>query len=97
MKDVVYQSKSKSKKTILPSSKDYKRLQRNKLFNKINYVFKKLKPLIIKKFKQEIKKNVNKEYHNSKLKYHSSFSIMRAGYKKSAHLDRRDHVIHMIF
>ena len=96
-KDVVYQSKSKSKKTILPNSKDYKKLQKNKSFNKINFIFKKLQPFIIKKFKQEIKKNVNKEYHNSKLKYHSSFSIMRAGYKKSAHLDRRDHLIHMIF
>lgn len=96
-KGIVYQSKSQTKKTILPSSVEYKRLLKNKSFNKINYFFQKLKPTIIKKFKNEIKKHVNKKYHKSKLKYHSSFSIMKSGYKKSSHIDRRDHLIHMIF
>lgn len=94
---VVYQSKSKTKKTILPSSAHYKILDKKKLFNQINKKFIKLKPIIIKKFDKYIKKFVNQKYQNSKLKYHSSFSVMKAGYKKSPHLDRRDHLIHMIF
>jgi hypothetical protein len=96
-KGVVYQSKSQTKKTILPNSKDYKTLAKNKNFQKINFFFKKLKPIILKKFKKEIKKHVNKSHQKSQLKYHSSFSIMRSGYKKSPHIDRRDHLIHMIF
>ena len=96
-KEIMYQSESKSKKTILPSSAIYKKLDKNKLFKNVNNSFKKLQPTIIKKFKKYIKIHINKEYHNSKLKYHSSFSIMKKGYKKSSHLDRRDHLIHMIF
>ncbi len=96
-KEVMYQSKSKSKKTILPNSSVYKKLDRNKLFNSVNSSFKKLKPTILKKFEKFIKLHVNKEHLNTNLKYHSSFSIMRKGYKKSSHLDRRDHLIHMIF
>ena len=96
-KGIVYQSKSQTKKTILPSSKEYKTLEKNKLFKKVNHTFKKLKPIILKKFRDQIRDHVNKDYQNTKLKYHSSFSIMRSGYKKSSHLDRRDHLIHMIF
>lgn len=94
---IQYQSESKSKKTILPSSKVYKKLVRNKFFDKINIIFKNLKPVIVKKFEKQIKIHVNKKFHKSKVIYHSSFSIMRKGYKKSSHLDRRDHLIHMIF
>ena len=96
-KEIMYQSKSKSKKTILPSSDTYKKLAKNKLFRMLNVHFKNLKPIIIKKFKKQIKIHVNKQYHRSSLKYHSSFSVMKKGYKKSSHLDRRDHLIHMIF
>ena len=31
------------------------------------------------------------------LKYHCSYSVMKKGYIKSPHIDRRDHLIHMIF
>ena len=95
--DILYQSKSRTKKTILPNSKIYKKLAKKNSFKSIDTLFKKLQPLIVKKFKDQIKKYVKKNFHNSKLKYHSSFSIMKKGYKKSPHLDRRDHLIHMIF
>ncbi len=94
---IVYQSKSQTKKTILPNSKEYRTLAKNESFKKVNHIFKKLKPVILKKFKNQINMHVNEKYQNSRLKYHSSFSIMRSGYKKSSHLDRRDHLIHMIF
>ena len=93
----MYQSKSKSKKTILPSSDTYKKLSKNKFFRMLNIYFENLKPVITKKFDKQIKIHVNKQYHQSKLKYHSSFSVMKKGYKKSSHLDRRDHLIHMIY
>ena len=96
-KDILFQSKSKSKKTIMPNSMIYKKLNKNEQFNKLNSYFKKLQPLIIKKFSNEIKKYVKEEYRKKKLIYHSSFSVMTKGYKKSAHLDRRDHLIHMIY
>ena len=35
-KEIMYQSKSKSKKTILPSSDTYKKLAKNKLFRMIH-------------------------------------------------------------
>jgi len=96
-KEILFQSKSKSKKTILPTSAIYKKLSKNKQFQILNDSFKNLKPLIVKKFDNEIKKYVKKGYRKEKLKYHSSFSVMKKGYKKSAHLDRRDHLIHMIY
>ena len=96
-KEIQYQSKSQTKKTVLPSSKIYKKLSKKKSFKDINFLFEKLKPVILKKFRDQIKLHVKANFQNSKLKYHSSFSIMKKGYKKSAHLDRRDHLIHMIF
>ena len=94
--DILYQSTSKTKKTLLPNSSIYKDLVKKKSFKKINFLFKKLQPVIINKFSKEIIKHVKKEYQNKKLNYHSSFSVMKNGYEKSAHLDRRDHLIHMI-
>ena len=96
-KDVLYQSSSKTKKTILPSSNDYKKLNNNKNFKNLNLLFKKLKPIILKKFEKNIQRHVKRKIYSSSLKYHSSYSVMKQGYKKSPHLDRRDHLIHMIF
>ena len=48
-KDVLYQSKSKTKKTILPSSVNFKNSFKNDKFREIDLLFKKLKPVIIKK------------------------------------------------
>ena len=95
--DVMFQSNSKTKKTLLPSSSLYKKINKQKNIKNLNKIFLKIKTLIIKKFKKEISKYVNKKYQNSKLIYHSSFSVMKKGYLKSAHLDRRDHMLHMIF
>jgi len=94
---ILYQSKSKTKKTLLPNSSVYVKLSKKKSFKDINFLFSKLKPIIVKKFKNQIKTHVKKKFHNTKLNYHSSFSIMKKGYVKSAHLDRRDHLFHMIF
>ena len=60
-------------------------------------MFKKLKPEIVKKFNSQIKLHVKKKYQKSKLNYHSSFSLMRKGYIKSSHLDRRDHLLHILY
>ena len=96
-KDVLFQSISKTKKTILPSSSEYKELYKKNSIKKFDQLFKKLKPIILKKFEPYIKKYVSKKYQKSKIIYHSSFSIMKKGYKKSSHIDRRDHLIHAIF
>ena len=95
--EILYQSKSQSKKTVLPNSTIYKKLSKKKSFKDINFLFEKLKPVILKKFRDQIKLHVKANFQNSKLKYHSSFSIMIKGYKKSANLDRRDNLIHIIF
>ena len=95
--DVMFQSKSQTKKTLLPSSKLYRKVNSEKNINNLNNLFKKLKPIILKKFKSEIRKHVNKRFQSSKLIYHSSYSVMKKGYLKSAHLDRRDHLIHIIY
>jgi hypothetical protein len=94
---VMFQSESKSKKTILPSSPQYKKLYKNKEFKNLNKNFEKLKEQIIFKFNDQINKYIKKKIDSKKLKYHSSYSVMVNGYKKSAHLDRRDHLIHMIY
>mgnify|MGYP000900603481 CR=1 FL=1 len=96
-KDVLYQSKSKTKKTILPSSVNFKNSFKNDKFREIDLLFKKLKPVIIKKFDKKIKLFVKKKFLPKSLKYHLSYSVMKKDYKKSPHLDRRDHLIHMIF
>ena len=95
--EVLYQSSSKTKKTILPNSKNYKKLNQNKEFKKINIIFNKLKPIIIKKFEKYINLYVKKKIPHYLLKYHCSYSVMKKGYIKSPHIDRRDHLIHMIF
>jgi len=96
-KDIYFQSASQTKKTLLPSSSRYKKLNKNKNFNKINSIFKNLKPTIISKFKQSIKEHVSKKFQNTTLSYHSTYSVMRKGYIKSAHIDRRDHLLHILF
>lgn len=96
-KDVLFQSISKTKKTILPSSSEYKKLYKRKPVKQFDKLFRFLKPIVLKKFSPYIKEYVSKEYQNSKIIYHSSFSIMKKGYKKSVHIDRRDHLIHAIF
>ena len=95
--EVLYQSSSKTKKTILPKSKNYKKLNQNKEFKKINIIFNKLKPIIVKKFEKYINLYVKKKIPHYLLKYHCSYSVMKKGYIKSPHIDRRDHLIHMIF
>jgi len=96
-KDIYFQSASKTKKTLLPSSKRYKTLNKNKNFKNINSIFKKLKPTIISKFRKSIKENVAKKFQNANFSYHSTYSVMRNGYVKSAHIDRRDHLLHILF
>lgn len=95
--DVMFQSKSQSKKTILPSSPKYKKLSKIKEFRELNKNFENLKIQIISKFKHQIHEYVKKKINPKNLKYHSSYSVMVKGYKKSPHLDRRDHLIHMIY
>lgn len=96
-KDIYFQSASQTKKTLLPSSSRYKKLNKNKSFKKINSIFKSLKPVIISKFKRSINEHVSKKFQNSKLSHHSTYSVMRKGYVKSAHIDRRDHLLHILF
>ena len=96
-KEIMFQSKSKSKKTILPSSRAYKQLSKKKEFRNLNRYFKDLKLEIIKKFNRQINIYVKQKVFPGRLKYHSSYSVMKKGYKKSPHLDRRDHLIHMIY
>ena len=95
--EVLYQSSSKTKKTILPKSKNYKILNKNKEFKEINLTFQKLKPVIFDKFKKHIDKHLKKKIYSKSLKYHITYSVMKNGYIKSPHIDRRDHLIHMIF
>ena len=95
--EVLYQSSSKTKKTILPKSKNYKELNKNKEFKKINLTFQKLKPVIFDKFEKYINKYLKRKIYSKSLKYHNSYSVMKNGYIKSPHIDRRDHLIHMIF
>jgi hypothetical protein len=96
-KEILYQSKSQTKKTIMPDSQIYKQLKKNKYFKEFDKLFVKLKPYIIKKFRREINNTVNYPFKDNQLKYHSSFSIMKKGYVKSSHIDRRDHLITIIF
>jgi hypothetical protein len=96
-REVLYQSSSRTKKTILPSSIIYKKLKKKKIFNEIDLLLKKIQFYVIKKFKKEIKKNISSNFINSKIIYHSSYSTMKKGYLKSPHLDRRDHLVHGIF
>ena len=96
-KNVLFQSSSQTKKTIMPNSRTYRNLLKKNSFKKLNDTFRNIEPLIRKKFNPNILKYVNKKFHNSKLKYHMSLSLMRKGYLKSAHTDRRDHLIHSLF
>ncbi len=96
-KKIYFQSTSGTKKTLLPKSSRYKKLEKNKNFKDLNKLFGDLKPHIIKKFDSSIKKYVKKKFHQSKFSQHSTFSVMKKGYIKSAHLDRRDHLIHVLY
>ena len=81
-KEIMFQSKSKSKKTILPSSRAYKQLSKKKEFRNLNRYFKDLKLEIIKKFNRQINIYVKQKVFPGRLKYHSSYSVMKKGYKK---------------
>jgi hypothetical protein len=95
--NVIFQSSSKTKKTIMPDSNIFKSLLKEKIFKNVNDNLKKIKPIILKKFKNEILKNVNKSFVNSKIIYNMNFALMKKGYLKSPHLDRRDHLISGIY
>ena len=96
-KNVIFQSTSETKKTIMPDSKVFKNLLKQKIFKEVNDLLKKMKPIILKKFENQILQNVNKKFLNSKIKYNMNFALMRKGYLKSPHLDRRDHLISAIY
>lgn len=96
-KNVIFQSLSKTKKTVMPDSKIFKNLLKKKIFNQINKNLKKIKPIVLRKFNNQISKHVNPNFINSKIKYNMNFGLMIKGYVKSAHLDRRDHLISGIF
>lgn len=96
--EVLYQSSSKTKISVLPKSRTHKKLYKNKEFKKINLLFNKLKPTIIKKFEKHISLYVKKKINSvNSLKYHSLYAVMKKGYVKSPHIDRRDHLIHILF
>ena len=95
--NVIFQSSSKTKKTVMTDSKIFKKLIKKKIFNEVNNNLKKIRPFIIKKFEKEIIKNVNPKFLKSKIKYNMNFAMMKNGYLKSAHLDRRDHLISGIY
>lgn len=95
-KELLYQSTSKTKKSIFPSSKQFKNLNKKKSFKNLNLVFKKLQPTLLKKFEKEIKNYTTLNSTKIRLSYHFSYSVMKKGYLKSAHIDRRDHLIHGI-
>lgn len=59
--DIMYQSKSRSKKTLLPSSAKYKELYENNEFINFNKYFIRLKAQIISKFKNQINIYVKKK------------------------------------
>ncbi len=95
--NVLFQSSSETKKTIMPDSKIFKKLLKKKIFKEVNNNFSKIKPVILKKFKKEILDNVNPKFLQSKIRYNINLGLMRKGYLKSAHLDRRDHLISGIY
>ncbi len=94
---IIFQSSSETKKTIMPDSKIFKNLLKIKIFKNTNDNLKKIKPIILKKFENEIQKNVSKEFVKSKIRYNMNFALMKKGYVKSPHLDRRDHLISGIY
>lgn len=96
-KQVIFQSSSETKKTIMPDSKIFKSLLKKKIFKQTNGLLEKIKPTILIKFNKEILKNVNTKFVNSKIKYNMNFAVMKKGYLKSPHLDRRDHLISGIY
>jgi ectoine hydroxylase-related dioxygenase (phytanoyl-CoA dioxygenase family) len=48
-KDVIFQSSSETKKTIMPDTKVFKDLLKIRLFKKVNDSLKKIKPIVLKK------------------------------------------------
>ena len=95
--EVLYQSSSRTKASVLPKSTTYNQLNKNREFKKINSLFNKLKPVIVKKFENYINLYVEKKSSIDSLKYHSLYAVMKKGYIKSPHIDRRDHLIHILF
>jgi len=94
---LLYQSTSKTKKTIFPNSKQFKNLNKKKSFKDLNLLFKKLDSTLVKKFEKEINTFTTISAKKTKLDYSFSYSVMKKGYLKSSHIDRRDHLIHCIF
>ena len=48
-KDVIFQSSSETKKTIMPDSKVFRSLLKKKVFKEVNNKLSKIKPIILKK------------------------------------------------
>ena len=93
---LLYQSSSKTKKSIFPNSNQFKNLNKKKSFKSLNLLFKNLEKTLVKKFENEINSFTTVNAKKVKLNYHFSYSVMKKGYLKSSHIDRRDHLIHGI-
>ena len=96
--NVFTQSKSETKKSIFYESDLFKEIySKNKHFKEVILIFKKIEKSINEKFGVEINKYIKKEFASSKTNFSCSLSSCIKKYKKSAHLDRREHKFHILY
>ena len=96
--NIFTQSKSGTKKSIFYESSLFQKIYlKNRHFKEVIFIFKKIEKTIKKKFKSEFKKYIKKKYIASKTKFSCSISSCIKKYKKSTHLDRREHKITFLY
>ncbi len=96
--NIFTQSKSGTKKSIFYESNFFKKINsKNKYFKEVILIFKKIEKSVNKKFNKEFNKHIRKKYISSKTTFSCSLSSCIKRYKKSAHLDRREHKITFLY
>ena len=96
--NIFTQSKSGTKKSIFYESNFFKKIDsKNKHFKEVILIFKKIEKIINEKFSKEFNKYIKKKYISSKTKFSCSVSSCINNYKKSVHLDRREHKITLLY
>ena len=101
--NVYFQDNKHSKKSIVDNSLDnsnYLKLLKNKNFNLFDDIFKnniEIKNVIFKKFEKYLKEHLSMNLDDIDTTTSINYSVSKPEYLKEIHIDRREHIINILY
>ena len=102
--NVYFQDSKKSKKSIVDNSKDnsnyLKLLKNNEHFKMFNDIFKndnRIFDTLIQKFGEHLSKNLSINIDDANISTSLNYSVSIPGYLKEIHVDRREHLLNILY